>query len=419
MNVPEDVNAPADSYVAGNADFGLALLDRLADESPDRNRFVSPYSVGVALAMTYAGARGETRTEMAETMRFHPTGDELHPTVAALRSALPLADSDSSESATTAGDSDESDGDDGAEQRGDGVPLRLVGANALWGQEGYPFREEFLRRLEQHYGAGLGRVDFAGNPDEARRAINEWIADRTREKVPELFPEGVIDQQTRLVLANAVSFRANWADTFDEETTGPKPFTALDGTTDEVPTMYQQERFPFTEVDGVKVLELPYAGGNTDMALFMPPRGREQFREFERHLDADRLTELLDATEAREVEVRLPRFEFRSDLDLAERLATMGMPTAFTREANFDGMADDDDASESPKLRSVMHEAYVRVDERGTEAAAATGVEAEALGAPRNPATFVADRPFLFVIRHRPTGTVLFLGRVADAAAAN
>ena len=408
MNIPRDVDAPTEEYVVGNADFGLALMDRLAADSPNANRFVSPYSVGVALAMTYAGARGETRTEMAEAMRFVPTGEDLHRSVAALRGDLPLSDHGESSAANgseTATTPEETEG---------AVPFSLVGANALWGQAEFPFREDFPEKLQRYYGAGLGRVDFAEAPDEARRAINGWVAERTRETIPELFPEGTFDQRTRLVLANAVYFRANWAETFDEEETEPKAFTTLDGTTSEVPTMHQKEQFPFAEVDGVKVLELPYAGENTDMTLLLPPRG--EFREFERNLDAQRLGELLDGTEKTGVEVRIPRFEFRSSLELSERLAAMGMPTAFTRNANFDGMAEGD-ADANLALDSVRHEGYVRVDEQGTEAAAATGVEVVYTSQTLTEAEFHADRPFLFVIRHRPTDAVLFLGRVVDPSA--
>ena len=411
MNVPENVDVPTEQteqYVAGNVDFGLALLDRLADESPNSNRFVSPYSIGVALAMTYAGARGDTRTEMAEAMRFTPNGEDLHRSVAALRADLPLSDPDESNAASESGTATAS------EETENGAPLRLVGANALWGQAEFPFREDFAEKLNRYFDGGLGRVDFEENPDEARRAVNGWVAERTREKVPELFPESTIDQRTRLVLTNAVYFRANWAETFDEEKTEPKEFTTLDGTTSEVPTMHQKERFLFAEADGTKVLELPYASENTDMALLLPPRG--EFREFERDLDAERLGELLDATEKMEVKVRVPRFEFRSSLELSSRLAAMGVPTAFTSGANFDGMAEGD-ADANLALDSVRHEAYVRVDERGTEAAAATGVEAAFLGYTESQATFAADRPFLFVIRHRPTDAPLFLGRVADPTA--
>jgi len=402
---PADVDAPTGDYVAGNANFGFALLDRLADDAPTGNRFVSPYSVGVALAMTSAGMRGETRANAVETLRFPAAGEELHRTCAALRSDLPVGASDE------AGD----EAEDAEEDNRDGTPLALTEANALWGQADYPFREELVDALKRYYGAGVGRADFRAEPNAARNAVNAWVAERTRGQIPELFPRNAINRRTRLVLANAVSFEANWADTFDEADTERETVTALDGSTGEVPMMRQTERFPFAERDGTKVLELPYAGGNTDMALLMPPR--ERFREFERALDAERLDRLLDATEPQGVDVGLPRFEFRSDLRLDERLAAMGMETAFTRRANFDGVAEGD-ADDGLRLGAVLHEAYVRVDEEGTEAAAATGAAVEFTSATLADAEFVADRPFLFVIRHRPTGAVLFLGRVADATAA-
>jgi len=425
---PPDVDAPTEGFVAGNANFGFALLDRLADDSPDENRFVSPYSIGVALAMTAAGARGTTRENLVETLRFSAASEDLHRACAALRSDLPLADEGEESASTTAGDETTESGEsEGAAGRSGESEFTLAGANALWGQAGYPFREEFQRTLTRYYGTGLGAVDFTEEPNAAREAINAWVAERTLEKVPELFPKNTIDERTRLVLANAVYFRANWAEDFEEDDTQRETFTALDGSTGEVPMMRQEESFPFAEVEsgneaddtneveGTKVLELPYDGGDVDMVLLMPPR--EQFREFERSLGADRLDRLVDATERRGVEVGLPRFEFRSSLGLADQLQAMGVTTAFTREANFDGIAEGD-ADDALALGAVRHEAYVRVDEEGTEAAAATGAEVVMTSATITDAAFVADRPFLFVVRHGPTGAPLFVGRMVDAAAA-
>ncbi|WP_115862925.1 serpin family protein [Halorussus litoreus] len=431
---PPDVDAPTDDFVAGNANFGFALLDRLADDSPDENRFLSPYSIGVALAMTAAGARGTTRETLVETMRFPAVGEDLHRACAALRADLPLADDGEESASTTDGDETTESGEsEGAAGESAESEFTLAGANAMWGQTGYPFREDFQRTLTQYYGTGLGAVDFREDPEAGREAINAWVAERTREKVPELFPKNTIDQRTRLVLANAVYFRANWAEDFEADDTQRETFTALDGSTGEVPMMRQEESFPFAEVEGgneadeaneadganavggTKVLELPYDGGDVDMVLLMPPR--EQFREFEQSLDADRLDRLVDATERRGVEVGLPRFEFRSRLGLADHLQAMGMTTAFTREANFDGIAEGD-ADDELALGAVRHEAYVRVDEQGTEAAAATGAEVVMTSATSADAEFVADRPFLFVVRHGTTGAPLFVGRMVDATAA-
>jgi serpin B len=405
---PPDVEAPTEGLVSGNADFGLALLDRLADHEPDSNRFLSPYSVGVALAMTYAGARATTREEMAATMRFAPTGEDLHESVAALRSDLPLTDTSGTPTPTPTPPSETPTGQEGA-------PFRLLGANALWGQVEYPFRQAFLDALSRYYGAGLGRVDFGEHPDRARGRINAWVEDHTEGEIADLFPEGTITASTRLVLANAVYFRANWADTFREEATEPAPFIALDGSTSEVPTMTESVEAPYASVDGDQVVRLPYAGGDTEMVLLLPAPGT--FRSFERSLDAARLDELVAATEQREGTVALPRFSFRSTLSLPEQLRAMGMETAFTGAADFTGMAEGS-AGERLALDDVRHEATITVDEQGTEAAAATGVEVVAISAPADPFDVRFDRPFLFAVRHRPTGAVLFLGRLVDAGAA-
>lgn len=405
---PQDVDAPTAGFVSGNADFGLALLDRFAEEAPDENRFVSPYSVGIALAMTYAGARAQTRDEMAAALRFAPTDDGLHESVAALRSALPLADTAGTPTPTPTPQSE-------TPVEGQGYPFRLVGANAVWSQAGYPWRQDYLDTLETYYGAGLGTVDFADHHERARERINSWVADRTEGKIPTLFPENSLSALTRMVLVNAVYFRANWADTFDEQATESGTFTALDGSTSEVPKMQESVEAPYASVDGTQVLRLPYANGRTEMVLLLPEEG--SFRPFERSLDADRLDALVAATESCEGSVALPRFSIRSKLSLPDYLQAMGMERAFSGGADFTGMAEGD-AGERLKLDDVLHEATVIVDEQGTEAAAATGVEVVAVSAPADPFEMHLERPFLFAIRHRPTGAVLFLGRLVDAGAA-
>ena len=400
---PVDVDAPVGPFVDGNAAFGLALLDRMAGESPTTNRFCSPYSVGVALAMTYAGARGETRTEMAEALRFSPTGGELHDAVASLLGDLAAA------SDATNGRSDSGTEDDA------GTPLTLRTANALWGQTDFPFADAFVDTLADHYGAGMGAVDFEADPEAARRAINDWVAERTEDHVEELFAKGTIDDATRLVLANAVYFAANWASTFDEDRTEDAPFTGLDGAERDAPTMAQQDRFEYASVDGVAVLSLPYVGGTADMVVLLPPR--ERFREFERSLTVERLRELTAALEQREVDVRLPKFSVRTRRDLPTDLEAMGMERAFGRDADFSGMTEGD-AGKKLQVGAVVHEAFVDVDERGTEAAAATGVEVELTSAGPKPVEFVADHPFVFAIRHRESGALLFLGRYVTPSGA-
>ncbi|MFC7156128.1 serpin family protein [Halomarina halobia] len=384
-----------DVLVAGNAEFACDLLAELRGEEPDSNQFASPHSVSVALAMTWAGARGQTERQMADALRFELDQEALHPAFNALgRSIVPDGETDDGE-----------------------TPFRLETANALWGLADYPYREPFLETLAAHYGAGMHTVDFVRDPEGARTRINEWVSARTEGKIPELFPEDSFDELTRLVLTNAVYFRATWAKTFDPDATGDAPFTALDGSSSNVPTMRQSDRFPYAEADGVQVVELPYVGGEVGMAVILPPTG--EFEGFEASLDGARLRSLFDSLEETDGTVALPRFTYRSSFSLPETLRALGMPVAFDRRrADFGGMVDLEAAGENVYVDDVVHEAFVAVDEEGTEAAAATGVEMGATSAPADPFEMIVDRPFYFAIRHRRTGAVLFLGRVVDAATA-
>lgn len=403
-NLPE-VDAPISPFVSGNTSFGIALHQRLAESNAEENLFLSPYSIGVALAMTYAGANGETRTQIGDTLRFQPRGTDLHQSIAALRSSLPFGNPKTTPTPTTT--PAESTVGDGPKH-----PFTLSGANAVWLQTDFPVSESYTDRLKQYYAITTGRVDFESDPAQARQQINAWVADRTQDEIPELFPPNSLSPYTRLVLANAVYFEANWADTFDEAATEPATFTALDGTDSTVPMMHERLTVPYASVDGHEIVQLPYAGPDVDMVVMLPERGA--FRSFERTLSTQRFHELLAATEPRKGDLALPRFQYRSSLSLPETLQAMGMERPFTTAANFDGIT----PQANLKLGDVQHEATITVDEQGTEAAAATGVEVVLVSAPANPWEMVVDRPFLFAIRHQPTDAVLFLGRVVDAAAA-
>jgi len=401
---PGATSDDVEAYTHGNAGFGLDLLEELTAVEPETNRMVSPLSVSAALAMTWAGARGETASEMRETLRFPQGRPDLHRAVGALHHELG--------------------------RRADGVPrfegyrpwetnrfeLRL--ANALWGQEGFPFAEPFLETLQRYYGGGLHTVDFRADPEGARRRVNDWATSRTAGRIDELLPEGSITGQTALVLANAVYLLADWDRQFDPDETEDGQFTAIDGRSRQVRMMKQTDDFRavFDREAGYRAVGLPYVGGDIAMVFVMPFRRDTPFREFETTADGEWLTRLfteLDATGEREVQVRIPRFEFETSASLERHLEELGMEAPFHPGANFDGMT----AGEGDgglHIARVFHDTYVAVDETGTEAAAATG----AVGAESAPPTFAADRPFLFCIRDRPTDAVLFLGRVVDAAAA-
>ncbi|MFC4549021.1 MULTISPECIES: serpin family protein [Halorussus] len=408
--------SPTEAVIAGNTAFALDLLDRLAGEADDPNVFVSPYSVSTALAMTYAGARGSTKIQMRETLHF--PRNSVHAAFRRLREQFAAYDAPE----TTTGGT-ENGGDDATAETEttpayrEATPFELSTANALWGQEGFPFRESFLELLDRNYGAGLRCVDFASNPEAARRTVNDWVAERTQGKIRDLLARGVVSTATRLILTNAVYFRANWKTQFAAENTEDGTFAALDGTEATVPLMSQREIFPYASADGHQLIELPYAGEQVGMVVVLPAEG--EFERFRRSLSGDRLSELVGSLEPREGSITLPRFEYRSKFALWEVLSDLGMAAAFGAGANFSGMTDGE-GDNSLGIDDVIHQSFVSVDEQGTEAAAATAVVADtaAQTSTGEPFEMVVDRPFLFFIRDRETGTLLFAGQVADAGAA-
>ncbi|MCU4740935.1 serpin family protein [Natronoglomus mannanivorans] len=386
-----------------NRRFAFDFYDELAASEPGENLFCSPHSISVALAMTYAGARGDTAEQMADTLHY-TLGDDLHETIEALAAELDTR-------SQTGGDDGDVAGDD------DGDPFQLNAVNAVWGQAEYPFREAYLATLENHYGAGLREVDFVADPEGARETINEWVEAQTEDRIDELLPEGSITHLVRLVLTNAIYFRASWANQFDEAQTEDRPFTALDGSTADVPIMRQSESFPYAEVDGHQVIELPYVGDDVGMIVVLPAEG--EFETLESSLDVDRFDDFTSELEPREGAIHLPTFEFDAGFALEEILSELGMPIPFDpNDADFSGIADVAETGENLFVHDVYHDASITVDEDGTEAAAATAVVIGDESAPADPFEMVVDRPFLFAIRDRPTDIVLFLGRVVDAGTA-
>lgn len=373
---------------AGNSAFAFDLYQVLREKGG--NLFYSPYSISLALAMTYAGARGETEQQMASTLHFTLSQSRLHPTFNALD--LELA------------------------QRGkrpwsrDGDAFRLNIANALWGQVGYQFLPQFLDTLAENYGAGLNLLDFMGAPEASRVTINEWVSEQTEEKIVDLIPPGVIDMMTRLVLTNAIYFYATWASPFDERMTSDGPFYLPDGNQAAVPMMRQTESFAYAEGAGLQAVELPYDGYGLAMLILLPETRSPA--AFEQTLDAARLEAILRDLSPQRVALTMPRFRFEADFMLKPALAALGMPDAFSTNADFSGM----DGGLLLQIDDVIHKAFVAVDEAGTEAAAATAVVMAIKGIPifEEPVEMVIDHPFIFLIRDRASGSVLFIGRVVD-----
>jgi serpin B len=378
----------------GTAGFAAAFYRELVDANPDANLLCSPTGFSLALAMTYAGARGETRTQIGDVLRF-PDDESLHASFERLQRHLAGRDGETGP--------DEDAGTD------DPTPFALSVVNALWGQADYPFEDDYRSLLAAHYDGGLREVDFR-TPEDARGEINEWVAEGTGDRVDELLPEDALSVWTRFVLVNAVYFRAAWNSPFTDSRTESAQFTALDGQSHEVTMMEQDRHWRFAAVDGARAVDLPYADERTAMTVILPPEG--DFESYERDFDAATLAGLRDEFSMRHGTVRLPRFEFESALELEDVLRAMGMVAPFEHSlADFGAMVED---AEDLVLDEVYHGASIDVDENGTEAAAASGAVGEALGFGVEKLAFVVDRPFLFAIRDRPTGAVLFLGRAVD-----
>jgi serpin B len=374
---------------SGIRGFAVDLYGILARQ--DGNLVFSPASVTIALAMTYAGAAGATATEMAAALRYDLPQERLHSAFNALELLLESRNRESS-----------------AEMGG----IEFAIANSLWGQQGTPFESDFLDTLARDYGAALRLVDYVTAAEDARAAINGWVAATTNDKITDLIPAGVLDAMTRLVLVNAVYLDATWAIQFDPEATADADFRLLNGSTVSVPTMHQNESLLYTRGDGWKAAALPYVGGKLAMLLLVPDAGR--FTEIELLAIDGLLTSAADSVERTQVRLALPKFEFRTQAGLAPMLGELGMREAFDPTlADFSGMTND----ERLFISDVIHEAYIAVDEEGTEAAAATAVVMRATSAPMDPATLTIDRPFLFMLYDRDTGTPLFLGRVLDPSA--
>ncbi|MDY7082934.1 MAG: serpin family protein [Halobacteria archaeon] len=382
--------------IMGNTGFAFNIYGSL---SGDSNLVLSPYSISVALAMTWAGARGETRQQMSETMRY-TVGEDLHAGFKALSDELEQRDMEK--------------GTESEDEKTKKFELSI--ANSVWGLAEYPYRDEYLSLVEQNYGSKLREVNFRTNPEGSREEINSWVGDETNGKIKDLLPPNSISRLTRLVLTNAIYLNANWAKPFPEESTAESEFTALDGSTTQVQMMRHETNFPYAEVDNHQVIELPYVGGDVGMVVVLPEEG--SFEEFEKNFDARQLYEMTDALEQREGTIKLPKFRYESSFSLKNALSELGMPIAFDRKsANFGGMANLERTEGNLYISDVYHKTYIDVDEVGTEAAGATGVVINVESVPMNPFEMVVDRPFVFGIRDRRTQSVLFMGRVVDGEA--
>jgi serpin B len=348
----------------------------------DGNLFFSPFSISTALAMTSAGARGETLAEMERVLHL-PEQSQLHPDMARLL---------------------------GRFNHCRGVELSV--ANALWGQAGKDFLPEFTGMLRRHYGAGMQQVDFARSSEQARQTINRWVERQTHDRIKDLLSDGVLDGTTRLVLTNAIYFKGEWASKFSPSDSRDDIFHTSPDRKVNAKMMKQENVFACRLGGDVEALEMPYRGGEMSMIILLPGKGRA-LSSLEQRLSAEQVAAWVAEMQPRKVEVFLPRIRLTQELQLKETLQQIGLASPFTAKADFRGM----DGGKDPLwLTAVVHKAFVDVQEQGTEAAAATAATMSLNRASAQPEKqqFRVDRPCLFVIRDRKTGSILFLGRLAD-----
>lgn len=372
--------------------FALELYPKVAGRDAQANLFFSPYSVDTALLMAAAGAKGKTAEEFASTL--HVKGD-ASAGAAALMGQL------------------NGKGEGGARA------FSLTVANGLWVDQHFPILPGYTAALQKTFGAADAfPVDFAGNAEGARKTINTWVEEHTNKKITDLVGAGALKADTRVVLTNAIYFKASWQTPFEVSGTEKQPFHAARGKEVSVPLMHLQHSFGYQETEGAQVVVLPYttgARGGSDLEMVVVlPRKVDGLAGIEKELTPENVEKWSSGGRSALLNVHLPRFKTTSTLELNKPLGELGLREAFTRDADFSGISAGG-GEQRLHISDVLHKAYVSVDEQGTEAAAATAVMMSPMAMPVDePVEFRADHPFLFVIRHRPSGAILFVGRVND-----
>jgi serpin B len=387
-------------------ELGVELHRQLA--TGNENLCISPYSIQNALSMTFAGADGDTLTEMARVLHFSTDASVVVASFSSLQHSLEEMKAKTAQLAKKS-----------KEFGGPSEPIMLNIANRLFAQKDYDFRQDFLSLIKQSYGAAFEPIDFTANPAAAAQNINKWVADETRDKIRDLIPETALNKLTRLVLANALYLKAPWADAFSEKTTQPELFHIRGGAPVNVPMMRKTARFGYVKREGFCAISLPYVGNDLQFLILLPDE-INGLRALESKLTADILTECT-RLEARDVDLHLPKFKLEPPtIALAENLQALGMKSSFDiprGSANFDKIAPRK-PNDYLYISNVFHKTFIAVDEKGTEAAAATAVvmmRATAMRGPTPPPIEVkVDRPFIYAIQHVPSGVCLFLGRVTD-----
>lgn len=388
---PSPNASPAQMEALADGNHALTLdLYRATAESGE-NAVMSTLSIRTAFAMVYAGARSTTAQEMSDVLRFDPDQERFHQAMNALDLALAARELP-------------------ADPTEDLDPVDLRQANAFWGQEGVAWRDDYLDTLAAHYGAGIESLDLQGQSERSRGIINDWVEDRTRDRIKDLLPEGSIQSNTVAVLTNAIYFKAPWLSPFEEELTQTADFNRVDGTMSQVDYMSQLGDYGHADGEGWTAVELPFRGDELSMVIVVPDEG--EFQTFDAQLSTESLDSALSSLAPAMVDLSLPKFSFEAGFTLSDALTDLGMTETFDGRADLTGMVED----RSLYVDEAYHKAFIAVDESGAEAAAATAVVVGSTSVPVADFTVTVDRPFYFIIRDRPTQTWLFFGRVLDPA---
>lgn len=364
-----------------NTGFALDMYGLLCQN--EGNIFYSPYSISTALAMTYAGACGNTEKEMAQVLHFELPQEKIHSAFDELQSHLQKIQEEE--------------------------PVILNIANALWTEKTYELKKDFLDLTKKYYGANIFSVDFRQNPDKSRLRINDWVEDKTEEKIKDLLSPGTINELTRLVLTNAIYFLGTWEHKFNPKVTRERDFWLDENNKVTVPMMYQNDHFGYGVTEGIQVLEMPYKGDSLSMVVFLPEK-KEGIKALESSLSVENMEKWIAGLKQQKVETYFPKFKMTQKFNLNDVLNSLGIKEAFTRSANFSNM----EPRKELYISDVVHKAFVEVDEKGTEAAAATAVVMELASMPMEVPIFKADHPFVFIIRENATNSILFMGRLMD-----
>lgn len=378
-----DANNPQ-GVVEGNNKFAFKLFQQMQGGTTGTNQFYSPFSISTALAMVYAGAKNETALQMSQTLNF-PLNEKFHGEYKHLLGKL----------------------HEGANEK-----IKLNIANGLWAQNDFKFLDTYFDIVKTNYNSELKNVDFKDNAERetTRNDINAWVEKNTNNKISNILNPSDLNAMTRLVLVNAIYFYGDWAKPFKKESTKPKDFSMINGTRAIVPFMNQRGQLKYYEDSKIQAIEIPYKDNKASMVIFLP-NATDGIDELGKSLDYKYYQDVLDALQFTDVGLSLPKFKMDLQLELSSTLSQMGMPLAFSRDgADFSGMT----GSQDLFISKVIHQAFIFVDEKGTEAAAATAVVMCLTMAPQHvePKIFNADHPFVFLIKDNTTGSILFMGTI-------